>query len=67
MAVCGLVTVLVMAKIFHLDKGLAAGLAAGGMTQSAIIGTAGDAISRHLISHSQKFKDFKQMSRLAMQ
>ena len=46
MAVCGLVTVLVMAKIFHLDKGLAAGLAAGGMTQSAIIGTAGDAISR---------------------
>ena len=35
-----------MAKIFDLDKGLAAGLAAGGMTQSAIIGTAGDAISR---------------------
>ncbi|WP_412674321.1 hypothetical protein [Acinetobacter johnsonii] len=27
-----------MAKIFDLDKGLAAGLAAGGMTQSAIIG-----------------------------
>ena len=46
MAVCGLITVLVMAKIFHLDKGLAAGLAAGGMTQSAIIGTAGDALSR---------------------
>ncbi|MBK0063828.1 MULTISPECIES: aspartate-alanine antiporter [unclassified Acinetobacter] len=46
MAICGLVTVLIMAKIFHLDKGLAAGLAAGGMTQSAIIGTAGDALSR---------------------
>lgn len=46
MAICGLITVLVMAKIFHLDKGLAAGLAAGGMTQSAIIGTAGDALSR---------------------
>lgn len=46
MAICGLITVLIMAKIFHLDKGLAAGLAAGGMTQSAIIGTAGDAISR---------------------
>ncbi|MFD1438971.1 aspartate-alanine antiporter [Acinetobacter sp. ANC 4282] len=46
MAVCGLITVLVMAKVFQLDKGLAAGLAAGGMTQSAIIGTAGDAISR---------------------
>jgi len=46
MAVVGLATVLVMAKMFSLDKGLAAGLAAGGMTQSAIIGTAGDAISR---------------------
>ncbi|MFX1671445.1 aspartate-alanine antiporter [Paraburkholderia sp. A2WS-5] len=46
MAVAGLVTVLVCAKLFHLNKGLAAGLAAGGMTQSAIIGTAGDAIAR---------------------
>ena len=46
MALSGLVTVLVMAKLFHLDKGLAAGLAAGGLTQSAIIGTAGDALSR---------------------
>lgn len=46
MAISGLITVLLMAKIFNLDKGLAAGLAAGGMTQSAIIGTAGDALSR---------------------
>jgi len=46
MAVVGLATVLVMAKLFALDKGMAAGLAAGGMTQSAIIGTAGDALSR---------------------
>jgi putative transport protein len=46
MAISGLITVLIMAKLFHLDKGLAAGLAAGGMTQSAIIGTAGDAPSR---------------------
>ena len=46
MALSGLVTVLVMAKLFQLDKGLAAGLAAGGLTQSAIIGTAGDALSR---------------------
>jgi putative transport protein len=46
MALAGLVTVLVCAKLFHLNKGLAAGLAAGGMTQSAIIGTAGDAIAR---------------------
>ncbi|MFJ5380958.1 aspartate-alanine antiporter [Cupriavidus sp. CER94] len=46
MAVAGLVTVVVLAKIFQLDKGIAAGLAAGGMTQSAIIGTAGDAITK---------------------
>ncbi|WFU34034.1 aspartate-alanine antiporter [Bradyrhizobium brasilense] len=45
-AVAGLVTVIVMAKLFSLDKGTAAGLAAGGLTQSAIIGTAGDALSR---------------------
>ena len=42
----GLATVVVMARLFGLDKGLAAGLAAGGLTQSAIIGTAGDAIAR---------------------
>ena len=41
-AVAGLLTVIVMAKLFSLDKGTAAGLAAGGLTQSAIIGTAGD-------------------------
>ena len=39
-------TVLVLAKIFHLDKGTAAGLAAGGLTQSSIVGTAGDSIGR---------------------
>lgn len=46
MAVVGLATVVILAKLFHLDKGLAAGLAAGGMTQSAIIGTADDAITK---------------------
>ena len=45
-AISGLVTVVVLARVFHLDKGLAAGLAAGGMTQSAIIGTAGSAIEK---------------------
>lgn len=44
--VLGLVTVLVAAWAFGLDRGLAAGLAAGGLTQSAIIGTAGDAIAK---------------------
>jgi aspartate-alanine antiporter len=46
LALTGLVTVVVLAKTFGLDKGLAAGVAAGGLTQSAIIGTAGDAIAR---------------------
>ncbi|MFJ2993018.1 aspartate-alanine antiporter [Pandoraea sp. NPDC087047] len=46
LAASGLVTVLICAKIFGFDKGLAAGVAGGGLTQSAIIGTAGDAIAR---------------------
>ncbi|VVE56958.1 transporter [Pandoraea horticolens] len=46
LAASGLVTVLICARIFGFDKGLAAGVAGGGLTQSAIIGTAGDAISR---------------------
>lgn len=46
MCVSGLLCVLLAAWIFDLDRGTAAGLAAGGLTQSAIIGTAGDAISR---------------------
>jgi putative transport protein len=46
LAVVSLVTVLVCAKLFHLNKGIAAGLAGGALTQSAIIGTAGDAIAR---------------------
>jgi putative transport protein len=46
MCVTGLLCVLLAAWAFGLDRGLAAGLAAGGLTQSAIIGTAGDAIAR---------------------
>lgn len=46
LAVTALVTVIVCAKLFGLNKGLAAGLAGGALTQSAIIGTAGDAIAR---------------------
>ncbi|WP_299568649.1 aspartate-alanine antiporter [uncultured Shewanella sp.] len=46
MTVTGLLCVLAAAMMFDLDSGTAAGLAAGGLTQSAIIGTAGDAISQ---------------------
>lgn len=52
-AITGLVTVIVMAKWFHIDKGLAAGLAAGGLTQSAIIGTASDALTHLGLSADQ--------------
>lgn len=41
-----LATVLLLARIFDLDKGLAAGIAAGGMTQSAMVGTADEAIRK---------------------
>lgn len=46
LAISGLATVVVLARLFGLDKGLAAGIAAGGLTQSAIIGTASAAIGK---------------------
>ncbi|HEY1898095.1 MAG TPA: aspartate-alanine antiporter [Terracidiphilus sp.] len=39
------VTVWAMALGFHLDKGTAAGILAGGATESAVIGTASDALA----------------------
>lgn len=46
LAVSALATVVICARLFALDKGLAAGIAAGGLTQSAIIGTASSAIEK---------------------
>lgn len=46
MCLVGLICVLISAWSFDLDRGTAAGLAAGGLTQSAIIGTAGDAVAK---------------------
>lgn len=46
MCIVGLLCVLAAAWAFGLDRGMAAGLAAGGLTQSAILGTAGDALTR---------------------
>ena len=57
-AIVGLITVLIMAKLFHLDKGLAAGLAAGGLTQSAIMGTASDALT-HLGLSTQELSKYQ--------
>jgi putative transport protein len=42
----GLGAVLLMARLFDLDKGLAAGMLSGALTQSSVIGTATDAIGR---------------------
>lgn len=44
LALSGLVTVVALAHLLKLDQGLAAGIAAGGLTQSAIMGTAESAI-----------------------
>lgn len=49
----GLFCVLVAAWVYHLDRGTAAGLAAGGLTQSAMIGTASAAIAKLNISAEQ--------------
>ncbi|WP_288193283.1 aspartate-alanine antiporter [uncultured Phyllobacterium sp.] len=46
LSVSGLITVVVLARMFGLDKGLAAGIASGALTQSAIIGTASAAIGK---------------------
>lgn len=46
LAVSGLATVIIMARLFGLDKGLAGGIAAGALTQSAIIGTTSAAIGK---------------------
>lgn len=46
MALSGLATVIVAARFLGLDKGLAAGIASGSMTQSSIIGTASAAIAK---------------------
>jgi len=54
MCLLGLFTVLAFAWGFGLDRGTAAGLAAGGLTQSAIIGTAGETIQKLSVSADLK-------------
>jgi putative transport protein len=44
--VVGGIAVVLMAKFFGFDKGFAAGLLSGALTQSSVIGTASDAIQR---------------------
>jgi aspartate-alanine antiporter len=46
LAISALVTVIVLARATGLDRGMAAGVASGALTQSAIIGTASAAIGK---------------------
>ncbi|WP_299492398.1 hypothetical protein [uncultured Shewanella sp.] len=61
MTLTGLICVLIAAWLFNLDRGTAARLAAGGLTQSSIIGTAGDAISQ-LTGISEQSKAIMQIN-----
>jgi len=53
-AIVGLATAVILGKTLGFDKGTAAGLISGAMTQSSIIGTADGAISHLAISQAQK-------------
>ncbi len=53
-AFAGLITAIVLGKLFHFDKGTTAGLLAGAMTQSSAIGTADGAIAHLGVSAAQK-------------
>ena len=53
-ATTGLIVAYVVARIFGYDAGTAGGVIAGALTESATIGTAGDAISRLEISEAAR-------------
>lgn len=53
LALTGLATVVILAKIMGFNQGIAAGIAAGGLTQSAVIGTASSAIAKLGLSAAQ--------------
>lgn len=46
LTITALITLIIISKVFTLDKGTIAGIAAGALTQSAIIGTADAAIAK---------------------
>lgn len=52
LALTAFATVVIMARIYDLDKGTASGIAAGALTQSPIIGTASSAIDKLGLSAS---------------
>ncbi|HVO51297.1 MAG TPA: hypothetical protein VMV60_09920 [Thermoanaerobaculia bacterium] len=54
LCVTSLVTTVAAAKVFHYECGTAAGLMAGAFTESTVIGTAGETISRLPVSDAEK-------------
>jgi len=53
-AIVGLITALLLGKLFTFDQGTTSGLLAGALTQSSVIGTADDAIRNLSISAADK-------------
>jgi putative transport protein len=54
--VVGLATIIAMSKLLGLDKGLAAGMLSGALTQSSAIGTSTDAIQRLPLDEATRSK-----------
>lgn len=52
--IAGLIVAILLGKVFHFDKGTTAGLFAGAMTQSAVIGTADGAVDQLAIAAADK-------------
>jgi AspT/YidE/YbjL antiporter-like protein len=53
-ALVGLITAIILGKLFGFDKGTTAGLLAGALTQSSVLGTAEEAIRKLPIALSQQ-------------
>ncbi|MCK5632762.1 hypothetical protein KAH94_03370, partial [bacterium] len=53
-ALTGLITAIILGKLFGFDKGTTAGLLSGSLTQSSIMGTAQESIKTLSISYAQK-------------
>ncbi|MFZ5570835.1 MAG: aspartate-alanine antiporter [Thermodesulfobacteriota bacterium] len=54
LVLAGLATAIIVGKLLHFDKGTTAGLFAGAMTQSAVIGTADGAVDQLAIPATEK-------------
>jgi putative transport protein len=62
LCVTALLSAFVAAKLLHYNQGMAAGLLGGAITESAVLGTAGDAINRLSIADADKTAMLDQMA-----